>query len=323
MTRSAPKQKAAALLTWVEEALGAPVVHPPEKIASLWAGYGCILRYRSRDDEPRSCIVKQVRFPNAARSDASHARKVRSYEVELSFYQTFAPRSPVPRTAAFLGGRREAAEVWLLLEDLDAAGFSSRPRPGSRELVRGGLSWLAAFHGAHLESPPDGLWHEGSYWQLATRSAELRAIEGHPLHHLAPELDRRLRRAKYRTLIHGDPKVENFCVAPGPEPKVAAVDFQYVGGGVGARDLAYFLGSALPPERVEQELPGLVDLYFSELRAALELREKSAAFIDELEAEWRALVPVAWLDFYRFTLGWSPGWAKQDVYAERLLADLG
>ena len=37
-----------------------------------------------------------------------------------------------------------------------------------------------------------------------------------------------------------------------------------------------------------------------------------------LEADWRALYPVAWTDFYRFLQGWSPGHWKLHRYSERL-----
>lgn len=321
MKRGAWSEKSAALVAWVEEVLAAPLVHPPESVATLWAGYGRIVRCRTRDAELTSVVLKQIRFPEGSSKDRGHARKVRSYEVERAFYERFAESSTEhARTPRLLGVRRDAGELWLLLEDLDEAGFSARPRSGSGEAVRAGIEWLAGFHAAHLGRSPDGLWSEGSYWHLATRPEELRAIEGHPLHAMAPELDARLRRARYRTLVHGDPKLENFCSTPGPKPRFAAVDFQYVGGGVGVRDLVYLIGSAVAPRRVERELPDLLDEYFALLRRGLEARALPALDVAALEREWRELVPIAWLDFYRFTLGWSPSWAKSDVYGERLLA---
>ncbi len=313
-----------ALEAWLEGALGAPLIHPYETVATLWAGYGRILRVTTRQDEPRSVILKQIRFPAGSASDRGHSRKVRSYQVERTFYERFAQHASArARTPQLLAARRAGEEHWLLLEDLDAAGFSARPRSGSAQTIQGGLRWLAAFHAAHLGRAPDGLWSEGSYWHLATRPDELRAIQGHPLHAQAPLLDAQLRRARYRTLVHGDPKLENFCATPGLQPTLAAVDFQYVGGGIGVRDLVYFVGSAIAPGRVERELPSLLDTYFALLRRELE-RSQSRRDLNfaELEVEWRCLVPVAWLDFYRFTLGWSPSWAKSDAYAERLLREL-
>ena len=43
-------------------------------------------------------------------------------------------------------------------------------------------------------------------------------------------------------LAHGDAKVANFCFT-NDQHAVAAVDFQYVGGGIGTQDVIYFLGS--------------------------------------------------------------------------------
>jgi hypothetical protein len=38
-----------------------------------------------------------------------------------------------------------------------------------------------------------------------------------------------------------------------------------------------------------------------------------------LEQEWRELFEWAWVDFYRFLLGWAPSYAQGDDYSERLL----
>ena len=41
-----------------------------------------------------------------------------------------------------------------------------------------------------------------------------------------------------------------------------------------------------------------------------------------LEADWRALYPVAWTDFYRFLQGWDPGHWKLHRYSERLAREV-
>lgn len=310
-------------LVWAEEILRSQVIHPPETVASLWAGYGSVVRLRTREETPRSVILKQVRLPVGRSFDLSRARKVRSYAVEVHFYESLANlRCAHPRTASLLGAKREAEHVWLLLEDLDAAGFSKRPSGHSKHELRSGLEWLAEFHAAHWGREPEGLWPEGSYWHLGTRPDELRAIAGHPLFELAPWLDQRLRQAKYRTLVHGDPKPENFCATPGPVVNFAAVDFQYVGGGVGARDIVYFLGSALESSRTTLELPAWLDYYFSCLKSKLTKHGIPKDDVAGVEAEWRQLIPIAWLDFYRFTLGWSPSWAQADLHGAHLLREL-
>ena len=116
-----------------------------------------------------------------------------------------------------------------------------RARVSETEL-RACLRWLAAFHATFLGVPPESLWKVGSYWHLATRPDELEALTDTALRRAAPVLDARLNRARYRTLIHGDAKLQNFCFSTDGSA-VAAVDFQYVGGGVGVKDVAYFVTS--------------------------------------------------------------------------------
>ena len=61
---------------------------------------------------------------------------------------------------------------------------------------------------------------------------------------------------------------------------MAAVDFQYIGGGVGVKDLAYFIGSCLYEEDCERYEKQLLDYYFSALKAALHKQHSSINFSD-------------------------------------------
>jgi thiamine kinase-like enzyme len=135
----------------------------------------------------------------------------------------------------------------------------------------------------------------------------------------APRLDQALNAARFKTFVHGDAKLENVCFAPGGG--VALVDFQYVGGGVGVKDVAYFLSSCLAPRECESQIPRYLDEYFRELASAV---RANAVGVDvaALELEWRALFPLAWVDFYRFLLGWAPGQYDRDPYSERLTREV-
>jgi aminoglycoside phosphotransferase (APT) family kinase protein len=209
----------------------------------------------------------------------------------------------------------------FVLEDLDAAGFGIRRSRVSEAELQACLRWLASFHATFLGEQPESLWKVGSYWHLATRPDELGALGDRALQRAAPKLDERLNRARFRTLVHGDAKLQNFCFAADASA-VAAVDFQYVGGGVGVKDLAYFLSSALPAAQLEREADGYVDDYFRELRRALEGRKLGSdggmpsPDFAPLEAEWRELYPFACADFYRFLLGWAGDDAGRDRYLE-------
>ena len=103
--------------------------------------------------------------------------------------------------------------------------------------------------------------------------------------------------------------------------QVAAVDFQYVGGGCGMKDVAYFIGSCLNEDQCQQQEASLLDYYFQQLRLSLLKREPHFP-VDALELDWRALYPVAWTDFHRFIKGWSPGHWKINSYSERLAREV-
>jgi hypothetical protein len=177
------------------------------------------------------------------------------------------------------------------------------------------LCWLAHFHARFIGKKPEGLWHTGSYWHLATRREELARIEDRRLRGAATVFDHRLRSAKFQTFVHGDAKVANFCFAPGGRA-VAAVDFQYVGGGCGMKDVAYLL-SDHPTAHSEITEARYLDRYFAELGAALRASDVPQVEIDALEREWRALYPIAYADFCRFLAGWAPDLWKRDVHAQR------
>ena len=275
---------------FVAEQTGSRVGHI-ERIQSLWSGYGELLRVQLEDDS--SVIVKSVSPPAHAEQDVSYVRKCRSYEVEQTFYRAFAPRCDAScRVARPLGQRRKKHECLLVLEDLDAAGFAERHHDPIGVELDACLAWLASFHARFIEVAPEGLWKQGTYWHLATRRDDLARIRDRALRQRAPELDRLLREARFQTIVHGDAKPDNFCFSR-DGGSVAAVDFQYVGGGCGMKDVAYLLYGTTP--KIEARA---LDTYFTRLRSLC------AVDADALEHEWRALYPVARDDFRRFLAGW-------------------
>ncbi|CAD7974755.1 unnamed protein product [Amoebophrya sp. A25] len=192
------------------------------------------------------------------------------------------------------------------------------------------------------------LWSCGCYWHLDMRPDELAQLRrDDPLRMNAATWDAQLKGARWQTLVHGDAKVENFCFSSlktrkgkhdkntrsttsndghgGGEQQlasdVAAVDFQYVGFGVGVRDLAYCLSSCLSEREMMKYADELLDFYFGEFfnfdagvgEGVLQFGEKGTeGDRSDVEREWRQLWPVCFADFERFLAGWCPGggWAR-------------
>jgi len=132
---------------------------------------------------------------------------------------------------------------------------------------------------------------------------------------MAAAIDERLNQCKYQTIVHGDAKLANFCFEE-DMTGVAAVDFQYVGGGCGMKDLAYFLGSCLRIEDLELWEEDLLDLYFEEFNQ-FKIQQDLDFELTEIEKEWREMYNLAWADFSRFLLGWMPNHQKINTFSRK------
>lgn len=298
-----------------------------EVIQELWSGYGQILRLRLDGDS--EVVVKHIRMaatanhPRGWNSDLSHQRKLKSYQVETAWYRHWSERcGPKTRIPELLGFDQRNGEILLILEDLDGSGFSSRltPNATSDAAIKACIDWLANFHASFMGEEPTHLWKTGTYWHLATRSEELASLGDIELKKAAPTLDQILTNTAHKTLVHGDAKLANFCFSKSGKD-VAAVDFQYVGGGCGMKDLAYFIGSCLDESSCEKRESEFLDQYFVTLCFNISMNRPD---LDPkaIETEWRELYPVAWTDFHRFLKGWSPDHWKINSYSERLTREV-
>jgi len=314
--------------SWVESlktVLAASHVDKGEVLQPLWSGFGEIFRARIRGASVDSVIVKFINPPN---HDGSHPRgwhstesvqrKLRSYEIEQKWYEYYAQQCSVHcRVPECYVSQNDGGLRWIVLEDMDLAGYPIRLSELSPEACQPCLAWLANFHAQFMNQQPTQLWPTGTYWHLATRQQEWHACTDTTLKKHASKLDSLLEHCTNQTLVHGDAKVANFCFAK-EGGAVAAVDFQYTGGGCGIRDVAYFLGSCLSAKDCLAHAEKLLDYYFSTLKTACNERAEPITDVEfqDIEREWRELYPIAWADFHRFLAGWAPDHHKINDYAQ-------
>lgn len=301
------------------QSTGASSLFEKEMIQELWSGYGKIMRVGLEDASVDSVVIKHVQLPtykNHPRgwnTDIGHQRKIKSYQVETAWYDQYSKNSTA-RLPQCLAIETKNEEVLMVLEDLDEAGYPLRKSDLTWKEIAECLAWLAKFHASYMGKTPDGLWEVGTYWHLATRPQELEVLDDQSLKEAAPFIDKKLNSCKYKTFVHGDAKLANFCFAK--DGRVSGLDFQYVGGGCGMKDVAYFIGSCLDERDCERLEAKILDTYFECLQS--EMKERNEA----LEREWRSLYRVAWADFHRFLKGWSPGHWKINSYSERITAEV-
>ena len=303
--------------------IGASEVYQLQTLQSLWSGYGSIIRITTNSKAYSTLIVKHIQAPEYQhhpkgtprvsnwQGEVSNARKLHSYQVEANWYQHFA-KSCASQCAVpeLLYLHEDVRYQLIVMSDLDVQ-YPDRYSVLPLEFAKLCLQWLARFHAHHIGNAGDGLWPTGCYWHLDTRQDELQAMADGPLRKAAQALDEALATCTYRTIVHGDAKVANFCF-DSVGPKVAAVDFQYVGVGCGIRDVAYFMGSCLSADQCNDYEAELLQAYFEEMSRLL-----PSSTMAPLKAEWRQLYSIAWADFHRFLEGWMPGHVKIDDYMQR------
>lgn len=295
-----------------------------EQIQKLWSGYGKIVRVGLEGGLLKSVIAKHIvlpsqnNHPRGWNTDASHQRKIKSYKVETNWYQKYSDYCDDDcRIPKCYGAKNIGEEQLIILEDLDAAGYYVRKSHLSIDETKLCLKWLANFHAQFMGQQPVGLWEHGTYWHLATRPDELIALNDSKLKGAAVKIDEILNGCKYQTFVHGDAKVANFCFND-KENKVAAVDFQYVGGGCGIKDVVYLLGSCLTEFECEKNESELLDYYFCQLEITLDRIGNKLNF-SKLKDEWDGLYVFAWTDFTRFLMGWMPTHKKLNDYSEKMM----
>ncbi|WP_244949100.1 oxidoreductase family protein [Mariniblastus fucicola] len=307
---------------------GAESVEIVESIQSLWSGYGEIVRLHLVPQN-ETVVVKFVSPPEDRshkygwESDVSHQRKLSSYANERAWYNGASSECRERCRMANLIASEAVENRWLfVLEDLDKAGFPIRSSGVNERQLNSCLRWLANLHASFLfdtripnsqiSAIEHGLWPTGTYWHLDTRPDEYDSMPGGVLKNSAASIDQKLNSARFQTIVHGDAKLANFCFSESDD--VAVVDFQYVGGGCGMKDFAYFISSCFSDSECESQESDLLQTYFDYLSLAVD--DKS--LFDAIEEEWRSLYAFAWADFHRFLAGWSPGHWKIHRYSKRL-----
>jgi hypothetical protein len=119
----------------VERVISTQLIQP------LWGGYGELFRATLSGSQYTSVIVKHIKLPQPKvhprgwNTSLSHQRKLKSYQVELHWYQHYAnnclAQCPVPKC---LYVEEQNDEILLIMEDLATQGFeqtftSFEPKP--------------------------------------------------------------------------------------------------------------------------------------------------------------------------------------------------
>ena len=254
-------------------------------LCKLWKGYGKLLQVHAKDWSNKNVnfVVKEVDIPPSSGED--HLRKVKSYKVESIFYKELSKQMNerdvvVPELVHVEDNLQETeGSMSIVLSDLtlDRQYYTLSGLSMDLREAEAVLTWLAKFHAMNWQREiPAGLWTEGSFWQLGTRTRELADMmdeEWSDLKAQAGRIHEKITGSRFRTVIHGDAKSANFFFYNdvGNEIQVSGFDFQYCGGGDPMRDVAYLLSCSVQPSVLEQRGVGhFLKHYHSELTSRLD-----------------------------------------------------
>ncbi|OQR84575.1 hypothetical protein ACHHYP_13230 [Achlya hypogyna] len=280
------------------------------EMCSLWAGYGSI--YQVALSSGPQVVVKSITPPGS--TSVSDARKLRSYEVEGYFYEHLAAQSLARVPAVHTIERLPGPSFCFVLEDLTPT-FPDSTYSLQGPYLNAALDWLAHFHASFWNhaNADGGVGTNGGYWYLATRQDELAAMGNDSLAKKlkaqAARIDSMTRDAQYETLLHGDAKSANILWKKmGDDVSCAWVDFQYVGQGLGARDLAYLLCSSTNRGAL-RDLDGILARYFTTFASTMAKlgKDMHGYSVVKLKKHFHWCL----LDYVRFMAGWG-FWGNYD-----------
>ena len=231
-------------------------------------------------------LIAKIPAPEPESREA--ARLMRTYELEVGFYRDIAPSVTVPHPVASYAEIDPSTGDFTLLMTLapgrvgdQLAGCSPLHAAAMVDAVVGlhAPTWGRAEEFAELDwlpmpDPAMVAMRVGAY-QMLLPGFEERFVGrvGTSVVQAARWLGEHLSDviATYRSplcLTHGDYRLDNVLFSDDPGPSVTVLDWQTLGVGRGASDVAYAIGSGLLPDVRRRHETALLDRYVTGLGSA-------------------------------------------------------
>ena len=243
------------------------------------------LGYSATTDAPPTLVAK---LPSSDETSRATGMAMRTYEVEVRFYQELAARLPVRAPRCHHAEIDLATgDFVLLLEDLAPAEQGDQVAGCSVDQAALVLEEAARLHAPLWGSPELEGFEWAVRWSQEAQDglqAMLTMLWPNFVERYGPDLDEDIvemggrfiaalpayygHRPEPHTVIHNDYRLDNllFGTAEGGPP-VAVVDWQTVGVGPGLLDVSYFLGAGLSVDDRRANEETLVRGYHEALQA--------------------------------------------------------
>lgn len=275
---------------WLSEVMGCSITDATPTQIGVGIGVSSAL-YRvrltgdgeSEGDCPDSVVVKLPALDEAA---VFTSTVLRMYIREVGFFEQLADQSPI-RVPKFHHGAvdEETSRFVVVMEDLGGLRIVDQVEGMAIEDAERAVDELAAWH-ANWWNKADTLAEQGMVvsladpiypailpmvfgegWAKVTEAMDVQPSIlgvgprfGEAIAGLLQDLN-----AAPRTMTHGDYRADNMLFAD--DGSLALLDFQLIGSGSGAYDLAYFVTQSLDPEVASANEKALFDRWTAGLRA--------------------------------------------------------
>jgi len=304
---------------WVTDALRAGGLLTSERVESVemtpvGTGQMCdSARLRLRFDRPTEAPTTIIaKLPAADPTSRATALQLRSYEIEVRFYQQLAPTLPINTPTIYYSDIDvETASFILLMEDLAPARQGDQLAGCTRaeaevaldELVnvhapRWGDPSLAELEWLHRDPETSRMMALAMLPMLWQGFVERYADRlGDDVHEAGNALFANLERyvdaqTDPYTIVHGDYRLDNLLFGlDGGRASVAIVDWQTCAHGPAMNDVAYFIGAGLLAEERRTCEKELVQRYHRSLaQAGVEDYPWDRCWTDHRRGTWAGLI---------------------------------
>ncbi len=239
------------------------------------------------DSPPWSVVAK---MPCTEPANLEIAKVLGIYERELNMFDHVVPKSPLRAPEVHVAERDDEGQFLLVLEDLSTSYTVGDQVVGTTLAEAEAIvDALAELHAQWWESPelaamdwlpvPDapqylaavpGIYRAGlpvlqADWadRVSDEAIDLAT-------RIEPVFEEILERTGQgpETLIHGDPRLDNFFFANDDSGAVAVIDFQLSLRGRGVADIAYLIGTSVPRDIAQQNWEGLLQRWHQAITAS-------------------------------------------------------
>lgn len=241
--------------------------------------------YSNGGEGPETFVIK---LPSSDEGSRMAGESMGIYDVEVNFYQTFAPKLPIRAPQCYFAGIAEnKVDFILVMEDVSPARQGDQMAGCSLDQARLAVTEITKLHAPFLNNPvlKEIPWLNRNQGNAASFRPMLQDFYKGFVERYADRIEPEVIAMGERyyggindyaealhdpfSLVHTDYRLDNMLFATEEGgPPITVVDWQTVSCGSPMSDVSYFIGAGLHPKERRTHEKDLVQLYHETMLAA-------------------------------------------------------